>query len=168
MPDKLNYLDKHGLQLYDQLIKNYINTEAKIFYDTTAHWNSKPELITEHGCIYIYSDWGTSPDGRQMNNGDNAIQLYAGSLTKGNQTTISNGYGIYTSYIVVGDLSGNQPYGCVAVPKAMLTTSAARYQYADESNYTSFQMWYSGTTLYVKCDNSSNASGRILKVYGIH
>ena len=79
MPDKLHYLDNHGLQLYDQLIKNYINTEAKIFYDTTAHWNSKPELITEHGCIYIYSDWGTSPDGRQIAGfkvGDGETRLY--------------------------------------------------------------------------------------------
>lgn len=60
------YLDKHGLALYDQLIKNYISTEAKIFYDTTAHWNENPDLITQHGCIYIYSDWGVSPDGRNI------------------------------------------------------------------------------------------------------
>jgi len=79
MADKLNYLDKQGLQLYDQLIKHYINTEAKIFYDTKAHWDAQPELISEHGCIYIYSDWGTSPDGRKIAGfkvGDGETRLY--------------------------------------------------------------------------------------------
>lgn len=28
----------------------------KIYYDTTANWNSQPQLVAEKGCIYIYSD----------------------------------------------------------------------------------------------------------------
>lgn len=79
MADKLNYLDKQGLALYDQLIKHYINTEAKIFYETSAYWDAHPELITESGCIYIYSDWGTSPEGKKIAGfkvGDGETRLY--------------------------------------------------------------------------------------------
>ena len=61
---KTQYLDKHGLALYDELLKRYINKEAKIYYDTTENWDEKPDLITESGCIYIYSDWGRDPVGR--------------------------------------------------------------------------------------------------------
>ena len=65
MPDpKIQYLDKHGLQLYDELLKHYITQESKIYYDTTANWDAKPDLITESDCVYIYSDWGTDPAGR--------------------------------------------------------------------------------------------------------
>jgi hypothetical protein len=28
----------------------------RIYYDTTANWNSQPQLVAEKGCIYIYSD----------------------------------------------------------------------------------------------------------------
>jgi hypothetical protein len=65
MPEpKSQYLDKHGLQLYDELLKHYINKEAKIYYDTTENWDKKPDLITESGSVYIYSDWGRDPVGR--------------------------------------------------------------------------------------------------------
>lgn len=31
--------------------------ESKIFYNTTAYWNSRPDLISKHGYIYVYSDY---------------------------------------------------------------------------------------------------------------
>ena len=78
-PNKIQYLDKHGLALYDELLKHYINKEAKIYYDTTEHWNDKPDLITEAGCIYIYSDWGVSPEGKVIAGfkvGDGSTRLF--------------------------------------------------------------------------------------------
>ena len=54
---KLQYLDQNGLQLYDLLMKQYISDKVAVFYDTTAHWNSKSALIGKEGCIYIYSDY---------------------------------------------------------------------------------------------------------------
>lgn len=102
-----------------------------------------------------------------MANGVNYATLYSGSLTTGNQTSVANGYGTYTGYLVIGTLTGTDVRSCVYVPKANLTTSAIRYQYADESDYRSFQMWYSSSTLYIKSDAGSNASGAVKYVYGI-
>ena len=76
---KTQYLDKHGLQLYDELLKHYISKDSKIFYDTTEHWDAKPYLTTELGCIYIYSDWGVSPEGKAIAGfkvGDGITRLY--------------------------------------------------------------------------------------------
>ena len=66
MADKKYYLDENGLRLYDILIKHHITSEEKVFYDTMEHWDSQPGLVGKIGCIYIYSDWGTSPDGRKV------------------------------------------------------------------------------------------------------
>ena len=61
--NRKNYLDEHGLQLYDGLLKYHV---TKVFYDTTANWDAQPDLITREGCIYIYSDWGEDPEGRKV------------------------------------------------------------------------------------------------------
>ncbi len=62
--DKKYYLDEEGLRLYDILIKQHIENEGKVFYDTTEHWDTLRQLVGKRGCIYIYSDWGVSPDGQ--------------------------------------------------------------------------------------------------------
>lgn len=31
--------------------------DAKVYYATTATWNGQPQLITERGSIYVYSDY---------------------------------------------------------------------------------------------------------------
>ena len=33
-----------------------ISSNIKVYYDTVANWNNQPELLTEKGSIYIYSD----------------------------------------------------------------------------------------------------------------
>ena len=81
MPEpRVEYLDKQGLALYDELLKKYIAREdAKVFCDTTEHWDAKPDLISEYGNVYIYSDWGVSPDGKQIAGfkvGDGETRLY--------------------------------------------------------------------------------------------
>ena len=64
--DKKYYLDEEGLQLYDILIKQHIESKDKVFYGTTAHWETLRDLVGKRGCIYIYSDWGESPDGKAV------------------------------------------------------------------------------------------------------
>lgn len=66
MADPRNYLDQAGLQLYDELLKQYIDSHGEIFYDTTANWNSKPTLIGRKGCIYIYSDYKKNAQGQDI------------------------------------------------------------------------------------------------------
>lgn len=51
------YLDKPGLRLYDELIKNYIEEQRQVFYGTVAYWNGQPNFIGKRGSIYVYSDY---------------------------------------------------------------------------------------------------------------
>lgn len=66
MAEKQYYLDKAGLQLYDILIKQHIDDQNKVFYDTYENWESQTELVGKCGCIYIYADWGEDPDGKKV------------------------------------------------------------------------------------------------------
>jgi hypothetical protein len=34
--------------------------ESNIYYNTTAYWNSRPQLIAQRGYIYVYSDYKQS------------------------------------------------------------------------------------------------------------
>jgi len=52
-----------------------ISGDCKVLYATTATWNSKPQLISEAGYIYIYSDY------RQNLQGDNIASMKVGDGT---------------------------------------------------------------------------------------
>lgn len=62
------YLDPNGLSQYDALIKQYIiDTEIdKVLYDNTASWNSQPQLISQLGYLYIYSDYKQDSEGNNI------------------------------------------------------------------------------------------------------
>lgn len=62
------YLDPNGLSQYDALIKQYIiDTEIdKVLYDNTASWNSQPQLVSQVGYIYIYSDYKQDSKGNNI------------------------------------------------------------------------------------------------------
>ena len=45
-----------GLIYQVQILQQEIKEVAKIYYDTTANWNSQPQRLTKEGEIYIYSD----------------------------------------------------------------------------------------------------------------
>ena len=62
------YLDPNGLSQYDALIKQYIiDTEIdKVLYDNTASWNSQPQLISQLGYLYIYSDYKQDGEGNNI------------------------------------------------------------------------------------------------------
>ena len=34
--------------------------ECKVLYNTTAYWNSRPQLIAKRGYVYVYSDYKQS------------------------------------------------------------------------------------------------------------
>ena len=55
----------------------------------------------------------------------------------------------------------------LTVPKAQLTTTATKYQVADETNYLTFNLSYSGSTVTLAYGGSSYA-GVITNVYGIN
>lgn len=39
---------------------------AKIYYATTATWNAQPKLVSELGCMYIYSDHMKTEQGQDV------------------------------------------------------------------------------------------------------
>ena len=51
------------------------------------------------------------------------------------------------------------------VPKAMLTTSDVKYQIADDANYCSFYLKYSGSTVTM---TRYGGNGSIIAVYGVN
>ena len=55
------YFTQQGLEsnvqtAIDILAEAVIAAGAKIYYDTTENWNQKPQLVSEKGSLYIYSD----------------------------------------------------------------------------------------------------------------
>lgn len=67
--DRDFYLDKLGLYQYDTLIKQYIEDaieDCKVLYADTATWNSQPQLVSQVGCIYIYSDYQQDQEGNDI------------------------------------------------------------------------------------------------------
>lgn len=62
------FLDKEGLGQYDALIKQYIaDIEiTKVLYADTASWNSQPQLVSQVGVIYIYSDYKKDAEGNNI------------------------------------------------------------------------------------------------------
>lgn len=96
--------------------------------------------------------------------GISVTQLYTGTLTTGSTTF---NYGSYNFYIIVGQPTSSASRTAVVIPKSVITTSAVSYQFADEGNYYSFNISYSGSTVTLAYKGRSG-SGQILKVYGVN
>ncbi|HEL1234606.1 TPA: pilus assembly protein [Streptococcus equi subsp. zooepidemicus] len=106
----------------------------------------------------------TTAAAARTNLGISVTQLYTGTLTTGSTTF---NYGSYNFYVIVGQPSSGSSRCTVIIPKSVITTSAVSYQFADESNYYSFNISYSGTTVTLAYKGRSG-SGQILKVYGVN
>lgn len=104
----------------------------------------------------------TSAATARSNLGVSVTSLYSGSLSSGSTTF---NYGNYNFYIIVAKPASSVSPTTVVIPKAVLTTSAVKYQVADEVYYLTFAMSYSGSTVTLTW-SSSNGSGVITKVYG--
>jgi len=76
-------------------------------------------------------------------------------------------YGNYNFYVIIAKPKSTAGLISVTVPKAAITTTATKYQVADETNYLTFNLSYSGTTVTLAYGGSSYA-GVITKVYGIN
>ncbi len=109
----------------------------------------------------------TTAAGARSNLGISMSGLFSGTLLNGQQASWGS-HSSYRAYVVVGRLTGNaEPRNCVTIPRYLVTTSAIRYQYADESQYSSFTIWNSGETCYIKGSSSSNANAAVLYVGGL-
>lgn len=106
----------------------------------------------------------TTAAAARTNLGIAVTQLYTGTLTTGSTTF---NYGSYNFYIIVGQPTSSASRTAIVIPKAVITTSAVSYQFADEGNYYSFNISYSGSTVTLAYKGRSS-SGQILKVYGVN
>lgn len=68
-------------------------------------------------------------------------------------------------YIIIGRPSSTASRVSLVVPKIMLTTSAVSFQIADETNYKSFNLYYSGSTVTLAIQGGS---GQINRVFGVN
>lgn len=134
---------------------------VKAAYDRNS-WNS---ITLTNALGLAYGGTGaTTAAGARTNLGISVTQLYTGTLTTGSTTF---NYGNYNFYIIVGQPSSSSSRCTVVIPKSVITTSAVSYQFADEANYYSFNLSYSGTTATLAYKGRSS-SGQILKIYGIN
>lgn len=117
------------------------------------------------GNTVAVADGGTgasSAASARTNLGIAATSLYNGTLTSG---SITFNYGNYNFYIIIGRPSSTASRVSLVVPKIMLTTSAVSFQIADESNYKSFSLYYSGSTVTLTIQGGN---GQINRVFGVN
>lgn len=98
----------------------------------------------------------------RTNLGIAATSLYNGTLTSG---SITFNYGNYNFYVIIGRPSSTASRASLVVPKIMLTTSAVSFQIADESNYKSFNLSYSGSLVTLAIQGGN---GQINRVFGVN
>lgn len=146
-------------------------------YNGTLYFAPNQDLSTHPGTRYtVYHSGGatipvskggtgaTTAAAARSNLGITCTSLYSGTLTTGSTTF---NYGSYKAYIIIGQPNSSSARVALVVPKSILSTTATYYQIADESNYYSFSLVYSGTTVTLTYKGRS-ASGQILRIFGVN
>lgn len=105
----------------------------------------------------------TTAAAARTNLGVAVTSLYSGSLTGSNSCTFN--YGSYNFYIIIGTPASSSSKVGIVLPKAILTTSDVRYQIADDANYCSFSIRYSGSTVTL---TRYGGAGTITNIYGVN
>lgn len=105
----------------------------------------------------------TNATAARRNLGISATSLYNGVITTGSTTFSKN----YKFFIIIGQPSSYSSRCDLVIPSSQLTTSAVNYQIADESNFYSFKLYYSGSTVTLAYADRSS-SGQVLRVFGVN
>ena len=128
-----------------------------------VHVNGTSENVSGTVAVGHGGTGATSAASARTNLGIACTSLYSGTLTGTNSCTFN--YGNYNFYIILGTPSSSSGKVAIVVPKALLTTSNVSYQIADESNYCTFNLKYSGSTVTL---TRSAGNGQITNVYGVN
>ena len=130
---------------------------------TYANTASSPSMnVNGTGAIAYGGTGANNAASARTSLGIAATSLYNGTLTSG---SITFNYGNYNLYVIIGRPSSTASRASLVVPRIMLTTSAVSFQIADESNYKSFNLSYSGSlvTLAIQGGNV-----QINRVFGVN
>ena len=106
----------------------------------------------------------TTAAAARTNLGITCTSLYSGTLTTGSTTF---NYGSYKAYVIIGQPNSTSARVSLFIPKAQITTTATAYQLADETNYYTFNLSYSGSTVTLAYKGRSG-SGQVLRVFGVN
>ena len=140
------------------------NTTLTRYINSSGNFNGKAANVTGTVAVANGGTGGTSAAAARTNLGIACTSLYSGTLTTGSTTF---NYGSYKAYIIVGQPTSSSSRVCTIIPKSVITTTAVTYQFADEANFYSFKLSYSGSTVTLAYNNRSG-SGQILAVYGVN
>lgn len=131
--------------------------------DTSVICNGTATNVTGTVTVAHGGTGGTTAAAARTNLGIAATSLYSGSLTGTSSCTFN--YGNYNFYVILGQPSSGSSKISVTIPKGLITTSDTKFQFADEQNYCSFAIKYSGSTVTL---TRSAGNGVITNVYGIN
>lgn len=132
---------------------------VKMAYDRNS-WTS---ISLTNALAIAYGGTGAKTAAAARTNlGISATSLYNGTLTSG---SITFNYGNYNFYVFIGRPNSSASRASLVVPKIVLTTSAVSFQIADESNYKSFNLSYSGSLVTL---SMGNGNGQINRVFGVN
>lgn len=106
----------------------------------------------------------TTAAAARTNLGITYTSLYNGTLSSGSTTF---NYGNYKAYVIIGRPKSTSALESITLPKGIISTTEATYQLADEANYVSFGVKYSGTTVTLTF-KASSSTGQITRVFGIN
>lgn len=123
------------------------------------------EITLETALALAYGGTGaTTAAAARTNLGITCTSLYSGTLTTGSTTF---NYGSYKAYVIIGQPNSTSARVSLFIPKGQLTTTATTYQLADETNYYTFNLSYSGSTVTLAYKGRSG-SGQVLRVFGMN
>ena len=126
--------------------------------------NGTAENVTGTVAVAHGGTGATTAAAARTNLGIACTSLYSGTLTTGSTTF---NYGSYKAYVIIGQPASSSARVAIFIPKNLLTTSEVSYQIADEVNYYSFKLSYSGSTVTLAY-SARSSSGQILRVFGIN
>lgn len=126
--------------------------------------NATYDILTTKSAVTVAQGGtgGTTAAAARSNLGMTTVSLWSGTLST-TATTIASAYGAYSAYIFVGKPGGGAQASMV-IPKAAVTTSDVTWQLTDNTNYRTFKIRYSGTSIII---TGVAGSGSITNVYGI-
>jgi len=135
--------------------------------ETNTHPGTRYTVYHSGGATIPLSKGGTGATtaaAARTNLGITYTSLYNGTLSSGSTTF---NYGNYKAYVIIGRPKSSSALESITLPKGILTTSEVTYQLADEANYVSFSVKYSGSTVTLAF-KASSSTGQITRVFGIN